>query len=123
MQNISVLCSVHTVNIICRHRKSRETIPLSTSAAVAINVAINVVSVGDVAVFDVAVCASHRRWIKLKDKAKVVAFIWVAKFVQFLAALAVLLQSIWKNCWILRTTKAPTPAPLAGYVRYGLNRN
>ena len=93
MQNISVLCSVHTVNIICRHRKSRETIPLSTSAAVAINV----VSVGDVAVFDVAVCASHRRWIKLKDKAKVVAFIWVAKFVQFLAALAVLLQSIWKN--------------------------
>ena len=37
---------------------------------------------------------NHRRRIK-KDKAKVVASVWGAEFVQFLAALAVL--SIWKK--------------------------
>ena len=40
---------------------------------------------------------THRRWIELEDKAKVVASVWGAKLVQFLAALAVLPRSIWKN--------------------------
>ena len=39
----------------------------------------------------------HRRRIELEDKAKVVASDWGAEFVQFLAALAVLPWSIWKN--------------------------
>ena len=39
----------------------------------------------------------HRRRIGLEDKVKVVASVWGAKFVQFLAALAVLPRSIWKN--------------------------
>ena len=40
----------------------------------------------------------HRRMMEFEDKAKVVAFDWGgAKFVQFLAALAVLPGSIWKN--------------------------
>ena len=40
---------------------------------------------------------SHRRRIKTEEKAKIVAAVWGAKFVQFLAALAVLPRSIWKN--------------------------
>ena len=36
----------------------------------------------------------HSRTIELEDKAKVVASVWGAKFVQFLAALAVLPRSI-----------------------------
>ena len=40
---------------------------------------------------------AHRRRIELKDKAKVVAPGWGTEFVKFLAALAVLPQSIWKN--------------------------
>ena len=39
----------------------------------------------------------HRRRMELKDKAKVVASVWGAKFVQFLAALAVLPWSILKK--------------------------
>ena len=37
---------------------------------------------------------NHRRRITKKDKAKVVASVWGAEFVQFLAALAVLPWSI-----------------------------
>ena len=40
---------------------------------------------------------SHRRRIELEDKAKVVASVWGAKFVQFLDSLAVLPRLIWKN--------------------------
>ena len=36
----------------------------------------------------------HRRRMKLEEKAKVVASVWGAEFVQFLAALVVLLWSI-----------------------------
>ena len=39
----------------------------------------------------------HRRRMEREAKAKVVASVWGAKFVQFLAALAVLPRSIWKN--------------------------
>ena len=39
----------------------------------------------------------RRRRRELEDKAKVVASVWGAKFVLFLAALAVLPLSIWKN--------------------------
>ena len=39
----------------------------------------------------------HRRRMKLEDKAKVVASVCGAEFVQFLAALTVLPWSIWKN--------------------------
>ena len=39
----------------------------------------------------------HRRRKELEDKAKVVASVWGATFFQFLAALAVFPQSIWKN--------------------------
>ena len=39
----------------------------------------------------------HRRRIELEDKAKVDASVWGTKFAQFLAALAILPQSIWKN--------------------------
>ena len=35
--------------------------------------------------------------MELEDKAKVVASVWGEEFVQFLAALAVLPQSIWKK--------------------------
>ena len=38
-----------------------------------------------------------RRMIELDDKAKVVASVWGANFVHFLAALAVLPWSIWKK--------------------------
>ena len=40
-------------------------------------------------------CVVHRRRIETEGKAKVVASVWGAKFVQFLAALAVLYLSIW----------------------------
>ena len=40
--------------------------------------------------------SKHRRRIETKGKAKVVASVWGAKFVQFLTALAVLPRSIWK---------------------------
>ena len=39
----------------------------------------------------------HRRRIELEDKAKVVVSVWGTEFVQFLAALAVLPRSTWKN--------------------------
>ena len=39
----------------------------------------------------------HRRRMEREAKAKVVASVWGAKFVQFLAALAVLPLSIWKK--------------------------
>ena len=39
----------------------------------------------------------HRRRIDTDAKAKVVASVWGAEFIQFLAAQACLLQSIWKN--------------------------
>ena len=38
--------------------------------------------------------AGHRRRIELEEKAKVVASVWGAEFVQFLVALAVLPRSI-----------------------------
>ena len=38
-----------------------------------------------------------RRWIEREAKAKVVASVWGADFVQFLAALAVLPWSTWKD--------------------------
>ena len=37
--------------------------------------------------------------METEGKAKVVASVWEAEFVQFLAALAVFLQSIWKK-WL-----------------------
>ena len=40
---------------------------------------------------------THRRRMKLEDQAKVVASVWGAEFVKFLAALAVLPWSIWKK--------------------------
>ena len=39
----------------------------------------------------------HRRRLDREAKAKVVASVWGADFVQFLAALAVLPRSIWKK--------------------------
>ena len=39
----------------------------------------------------------HRRRIYTEVKAKVAAFVWAAEFIQFLAALAVLSQLIWKK--------------------------
>ena len=39
----------------------------------------------------------HRRRMETEGKAKVVASVWWAKFVQFFAALAVLPRSIWKK--------------------------
>ena len=39
----------------------------------------------------------HRRRMETEGKAKVIAFVWGAEFVQFLAALAVLPLSIWKK--------------------------
>ena len=39
----------------------------------------------------------HRRRTETEGKAKVVASVWGAEFVQFLAVLAVLPQSIWKK--------------------------
>ena len=39
----------------------------------------------------------HRRRIETEGKAKVVASVWGAEFVQFLAALAVLPSSFWKK--------------------------
>ena len=43
------------------------------------------------------IAPEHRRKIKTEEKAKVVASVWGAEIVQFLAALAVLPRSIWKN--------------------------
>ena len=40
---------------------------------------------------------AHRRWIKAEEKAKVVASVWGAEFIQFLVALAVLPRTILKN--------------------------
>ena len=42
-------------------------------------------------------CSSHRRRIEREAKAKVVASVWGADFVQFPAALADLPRSIWKK--------------------------
>ena len=39
----------------------------------------------------------HRRRIKTEEKAKVVASLWGAEFIQFLAALAILPRKILKN--------------------------
>ena len=41
--------------------------------------------------------ANHRRKMETEAKTKVVASVWGAKFIPFLAALAVLPRSIWKN--------------------------
>ena len=41
----------------------------------------------------------HRKRMETKGKAKVVATVLGAKFVQYFAALAILLQSIWKK-WL-----------------------
>ena len=46
------------------------------------------------AVVDFDLGVVHRRRKETEGKAKVVASVWVAKFVQFLAALAVLSRSI-----------------------------
>ena len=40
---------------------------------------------------------THRRSIKTDEKAKVVAFVWGEEFIKFLAALAILPRTIWKN--------------------------
>ena len=37
---------------------------------------------------------AHRRWIETEGKAKVIASVWGADFVRFLAALVVLPQSV-----------------------------
>ena len=42
----------------------------------------------------------HRRRIKTEEKAKVVAFVWVPEFFEFLAALAVIHCTIWIIGWI-----------------------
>ena len=42
----------------------------------------------------------HRRRMETEAKAKVVASVWRAEFIQFIAALAVLPRSIWKKGWI-----------------------
>ena len=42
-------------------------------------------------------CQTHRRRIETEGKAKVVASVWGAEFVQFLAALVVLPWSTWKK--------------------------
>ena len=39
----------------------------------------------------------HRRRMGTEEKAKVVASVWGTEFVQFLATLAVLPRSMWKN--------------------------
>ena len=45
----------------------------------------------------ICIHSGHRRRMETEGKAKVVALVWGAKFVQFLAALAVLSRSIWKK--------------------------
>ena len=40
---------------------------------------------------------THTRMIKTEEKAKVVASVWWEEFIQFLAALAILPWTIWKN--------------------------
>ena len=42
----------------------------------------------------------HRRRIKTEEKAKIVASVWGAEFIQFLAALAVLPRTILKSMMI-----------------------
>ena len=42
----------------------------------------------------------HRRRMKTEAKAKVVASVWRTEFIQFLAALSVLLWTIWIKGWI-----------------------
>ena len=44
--------------------------------------------------------AWHRRWIKTEEKAKVVASVWGAEFIQFLAAIAVLYWTISRTGYI-----------------------
>ena len=44
--------------------------------------------------FKIRISLEHTRWMELEDKEKVVASVWGAEFVQFLAALAVLPWSI-----------------------------
>ena len=39
----------------------------------------------------------HRRRIKIKERAKVVASVWGQEFIQFLASLAVFRRTIFKN--------------------------
>ena len=50
---------------------------------------------------------THGIRMERKAKAKVIAFVWGAEFVQFLAALAVLPQSIWKK-WLNSTVSFKT---------------
>ena len=40
---------------------------------------------------------NHRRRIYKEAKAKVIVTVWGAEFIKFLAALAILVQSIWKK--------------------------
>ena len=51
--------------------------------------------------------------MELEDESKVVTSVWGEKFVQFLAALAVLPQSIWKNrmysTFSFKQTRRPLP--------------
>ena len=55
----------------------------------------------------------HRRRIETEAKAKVVAAVWGAEFISFLAALAVLPRSIWKKrsnssfSWLIKSRFFP----------------
>ena len=52
----------------------------------------------------------HRRRMDREAKAKVVASVWGAEFVQFLAAQAFLPRSIWKNRIKLTFSSKPNEA-------------
>ena len=47
--------------------------------------------------FMLAMVQAHRRRIKTEEQSKVVASVWGAEFIQFRAALAILLMTILKN--------------------------
>ena len=53
-------------------------------------------------------CIDHRRRMEREAKAKVVASVWGADFVQFLATLADLPQSKWKNRMNSTISSKPT---------------
>ena len=61
-----------------------------------------------------SVTDGHRRRIYTEAKAKIVASVWGAEFIQFLAALAILNRSICKNrinsTYSSKSTKAEYPA-------------
>ena len=54
-------------------------------------------------------------------KSKVIASVWGADFVQFLAALAVLPRSIWKNR--MNSTVSPKPTEAKLLARQGIEQN